>query len=1676
MWRISSCVILLVSLLSEVSAQTFGNEWIDSEKTYYKIQVAEDGLYRVTSSELTSAGVPVSNIAAGRYQLFHNGEEVAIFVRDDNGDGRLDSFDFFGEKNDGRLDTEMYVAPEAQPHDYYSLFSDTSAYFLTWHLSNIAGKRMAFSSLKDASGLTPVDNHSESLLQLQTSSYSSGVRYGSSYDIQSAVYDYGEGWTGPNISKNGNRRYDFTLANFDSGGPKPTLEVVLNGISNFSHVTEISAGPNASSLRSIGQASFNGRFNYTFTGQLEWSDVGADGTLVVQVTSVGVAGQTDVVSVAYVSVGFAQNLNLTSSSKTYQIPDSSNPRQYAVVSTNNASVLSVYDVTNPNKLARVASTAYSNRLEFVYQDTTALARSFLVLSSGDVKAVPKIERASIGSVSTSSDYLIISHKAMNQQASGVNPVDAYATYRRSAAGGGHDVGLVYMDQLYDQFSYGITSPLAVKRYLAYMMNQGDPKFVFLIGKGTSVNLDYHRQMSTSLLHFVPTFGYPGSDALFSVNGSVDTKPQIPIGRVNAFSSADVKVYLDKVKEMESQAYDQLWRKNLLHLSGGQTPSELSSFANYINNFRSQAVGDYLGGQVSSLNKNSTDDVKIINVADEVNSGLSMITFFGHSSGVVTDIEIGRASAPSAGYSNKGKYPTILVNGCNAGGIFGNTSAENPPSTLTFGEDWIRTPDAGAIGFIANSDFALSSNLKRYTDLFYLFAFADSATIGRTTGEIMNLVAERYFSIYGEGSLSQAQVYQTVLQGDPAMSVFGAQSPDYELNPNAISASGYNQDRVVANVDSFQLKLPIRNYGRTVTDSLEIQVIRTFSDGSQRTYVQQFERVLRLDTISFSIVNGAGDMVEGTNNFVISIDPENDVEELNENNNSGTFDLFIPKGNTIALYPVAYGTVSETEVDLVWQSANMLEQNRQYSLQIDTTSTFTSLYSSSHQINGGLFNMYNFDLSSLPDSTTIYWRTRFAEAVASEDTNWVNSSFTLVLDQPQSWAQIGHAQFEANARNGVSYDISTGIYEFEETSTGIQLNTHGPNSTLQYEDYQVVVDGLNLLLTDNAADPTCKRRDAINAVVFDRQTAQPYRPLGVSGSDVFNDLVCGRLPQMVHNFNESNVLGANRYLDALVEAMDDRDVILLFSFGTVNFSNWDAQLIASLNLVGIQTETINGLQDGQPVIFVGKKGSAEGEAIEITSNGSSIPVENQALELISTVTGKFSSGNVTSTRIGPAFSWDTFLYNVNGEVNDSWRVDISGVTESGQVNQLFVGNRMATSATEVDLQSVDANQYPFLQLDYIFADLTDQTPPTLDSWSVAYQQVPEGILSPTSFDETASLQEGEIYTSQYAFANISTESFTDSLDVNVAYTNINSGDRNVESFKIAAPLPGDSSVFEVTQNTRGQVGDNNVSVAVQAPNLENYVSNNAILLSNAYSVTADEVNPVLDVTIDGSYILDGDIVSPEPTIRIVFKDENQYLFKDDTTGLSIELRRECEECSFERVNLSSPEVSYTPASEENDFEVNYAPEPLENGTYTLRVQGADESGNQSGVMPYEVSFEVINESSITHFYPYPNPFSTSTRFVFTLTGSVIPDQIKIQIMTVTGRVIREITQDEIGPLKIGNNITEYAWDGRDEFGDQLANGVYLYKVFIRQNGESMDHRVTTADRAFKNGIGKIYLLR
>ena len=148
----------------------------------------------------------------------------------------------------------------------------------------------------------------------------------------------------------------------------------------------------------------------------------------------------------------------------------------------------------------------------------------------------------------------------------------------------------------------------------------------------------------------------------------------------------------------------------------------------------------------------------------------------------------------------------------------------------------------------------------------------------------------------------------------------------------------------------------------------------------------------------------------------------------------------------------------------------------------------------------------------------------------------------------------------------------------------------------------------------------------------------------------------------------------------------------------------------------------------------------------------------------------------------------------------------------------------------------------------------------------------------------------------------------------------------------------------------------------------------------------------------------------------------------------------------------------------------------NGQYQLRVISTDRSKNKSGANDYRVNFKVENEASISAMLPYPNPFTTNCKFVFTLTGREVPDKIKIQIFNISGRVVKEIREYDLGALRIGNNISNYSWDGTDTYGDRLANGVYLYKVQAQLHGQNLKIRTSPADGYMHNGIGKIYLMR
>ena len=96
----------------------------------------------------------------------------------------------------------------------------------------------------------------------------------------------------------------------------------------------------------------------------------------------------------------------------------------------------------------------------------------------------------------------------------------------------------------------------------------------------------------------------------------------------------------------------------------------------------------------------------------------------------------------------------------------------------------------------------------------------------------------------------------------------------------------------------------------------------------------------------------------------------------------------------------------------------------------------------------------------------------------------------------------------------------------------------------------------------------------------------------------------------------------------------------------------------------------------------------------------------------------------------------------------------------------------------------------------------------------------------------------------------------------------------------------------------------------------------------------------------------------------------------------------------------------------------------------------------------------------------------------MTGAEPPVYFNLRIMTVSGKVVREVTAAEFGPMIAGTHQSSFCWDGRDQFGDQLANGVYLYQITARKaDGSDFEFYDNTAiDGYFRNGVGKMVLMR
>jgi hypothetical protein len=99
----------------------------------------------------------------------------------------------------------------------------------------------------------------------------------------------------------------------------------------------------------------------------------------------------------------------------------------------------------------------------------------------------------------------------------------------------------------------------------------------------------------------------------------------------------------------------------------------------------------------------------------------------------------------------------------------------------------------------------------------------------------------------------------------------------------------------------------------------------------------------------------------------------------------------------------------------------------------------------------------------------------------------------------------------------------------------------------------------------------------------------------------------------------------------------------------------------------------------------------------------------------------------------------------------------------------------------------------------------------------------------------------------------------------------------------------------------------------------------------------------------------------------------------------------------------------------------------------------------------LSFVVGDEEKlrIDRVLNYPNPFTSATRFWFEHNAPGQLLRVSVEVMTLTGRVVRTLRAEA---LSEGNFYRDLEWDGRDEQGDRLGRGTYIYRLRVRCAGK------------------------
>lgn len=1667
--------------------------WYNPQQDWLKLYLKNEGIYRVSYSDLVNVNVSMlQNVDIKKIRLFNDGEEIPLEIFDVDNDSIFNNDDYF-----------QFVGKvvKVSPYAKLNIYNNSNIYWLT------------VNSDKDGNRYEEIDGYKNGwnntfLHSLKTLHYERDVfyeRFGYAKDLKRDFWYWGKAGGINGIQSEAFSAAFPGFAEFFPDSNIVTIRANFHGLTDYSTIVPDHRAKIFLTSQFIDSVEWDGQNSYNFEKKIDTKKISIFPENNFQVVTDGLI----VANSIYPEQSRSDEIRINWFEFDFWRANRVNGKYFHLISTpemfgkNRFSLerwtednMQIY-IPRRGELIKNPYFTLNQYQQVLFVDSADVKTDYYCTSNNNFFEVDSIKIDSPSNLRNKNqgvDYLIISHKNFLSAAERLKqfretnfPDTSIATPR---------IQVIQVDDIYDEFSFGLLDPYAIQSYLKYTFENysGTPvSYVVLLG---DMSYDYRELFPQNRKNFIPSmpyhsheYGLAASDNMFVAVSGEDVAPDAAIGRLSCETLTEANNLIDKIISYPGDA-GKIWRQNSLLVASGQDLNDELFFG--FNNASIDLENNYLLSNGFSAKKvfrypSKTEHMPFqgggVEIRKGIDSGAVVVNYYGHGGGYQWDLVF--LNDDIYMLNNEGKLPFVSSVTCYTG-HFDNQDV--------FGEQFIKVPGKGAIAFWGSSgltSFGIGVDLNNR--FFHEVFTKKNYIIGRA---ILNT---KNYNV-SIGPFADMIALATLL-GDPLIELALPKKPDYFVAEDLVNISP--QFPIVGN--SVQVKIYVKNLGFLKSDDSLIVDLSVMSK-NVKTQVgsKKIKSFALLDSLTFSWIPSE----DGANTLIVNINENGNATEDDFSDNETSKSIYVYKtSEPNILYPQNGFTSTSKNIEfLLADIGEYVGKNFTYQIQIDTSLTFEKPILDVKNItpsNGVVKWIY-----SLQDTGTYFWRTRSWDGLDSS--NWTNTATFKITSEATNTVSFSNQQLKLFELENIDYsDVLKGLslnasFFPAKPTIGRFLGKFGVT-------LPVGINNLSTITTDGTYIYIAAM------YYYNGQSSKIYK-IGTGNNGTVEGQSYGELtPETYSIFHtifyfEDKIYiptGSSNYLSWVEIGTGDRDSVFV-SGGLLNENSREKNggfylcsdgryvyNLAILDTTGAYKYRLRILDPKNNWAKVGEDKELSGTSYNYFSSFFVIDNYLYAFEYgdanymrrfdlttnrfeeewltyspyqgyfawaydqysnvlytsvfrdgfqprIAKFIGKYKNteGNVVTSAFGPAKKWNSVSYNI-----DKYHADASATVRLEKYDKNFLQWQILKDniPSPYSLDTVTLPLNSLLRLTINLKDTSSVSGEAFNISRIGLDFTPPAELSiaksELEFDADTLLQGFPLefrVTPQNLGATVS-----DTFNV-MCYLD----DAKLPFYINKSVIKADSSITLSSLLETSKIGEQHKIKVELVPNeSETFSFNNFV--EKKFFINYDTLRPTLKVLIDGREIIDGDIVSKEPEIEVSLKDNSPLPINKNNFSISID------NIPLEVANIRDSIIPYP----NNETVLKWKETALKQGEHSLDVFAKDSSGNYFGASVRRTVFYTYTDNDLAYVYNYPNPFSGQTHFTFEIRGEHEPQEIAIRIFTIAGRLIKELKLPS-GNFSIGFN--KILWDGKDQDGDPIANGLYLYKVLAKYD----DKTITTTQKLVK----------